>query len=52
MVAAAEVQCHIYVALDQNYINQEDFKVLYEKVDEVSRMIQGFINYLHNSITP
>ncbi len=44
--SAAEVQCHLYVALDQKYINQEDFDILYEKVEEVSKMIQGFMKYL------
>ena len=44
--SVAEVQCHLYVALDQNYIGQQDFMILYEKADEVSKMIQGFINYL------
>jgi four helix bundle protein len=50
--SAAEVQCHLYVALDQDYINQKAFGILYEKVDEVSKMTQGFMNYLNNSSTP
>ena len=50
--SAAEVQCHLYVALDQKYISQEDFRSMYEKIEEVSKMIQGFMNYLHNSSTP
>ena len=45
--SAAEVQCHLYIASDLNYINNEDFKALYEEVDEFSKMIQGFMNYLH-----
>lgn len=49
--SAAEVQCHLYVALDQNYISQQDFQVLYDTVDEVSKMVQGFMNYLSNSRT-
>jgi four helix bundle protein len=44
--SAAEIQCHLYVALDQNYINKNDFQELYDKVAEVSKMIQGFMNYL------
>lgn len=47
--SAAEVQCHLYVALDQEYMSQGDFDNLYEKAEEVSRMIQGFMNYLNNS---
>ncbi|HAP66705.1 MAG TPA: four helix bundle protein [Nitrospinae bacterium] len=50
--SAAEVQCHLYVVLDQNYISQEDFEVIFNKVEEVSMMIQGFMNYLNNSKTP
>ena len=44
--SAAEVQCHLYVALDLQYINQGKFEVLYSKTGEVSRMIQGFMAYL------
>jgi len=49
--SAAEVQCHLYIALDQRYIGQKDFETLYDKVEEVSKMIQGFMNYLNNSRT-
>lgn len=45
--SAAEVQCHLYVGLDQKYIGQEDFEILYERIDEVSKMIQGFMKYLN-----
>lgn len=47
--SAAEVQCHLYASLDLKYINKEDFEILYKKVDEVSKMIQGFMKYLNNS---
>ncbi len=47
--SAAEVQCHLYVALDMNYITKTDLEMLYQKADEVSKMIQGFMNYLNNS---
>ncbi len=50
--SAAEVQCHLYIALDQNYINRKEFEELYKRVEEVSKMIQGFMNYLNNSRTP
>ena len=42
--SSAEVQCHLYVALDQGYITQSDFDSLYEKAEEVSKTIQGFMN--------
>jgi four helix bundle protein len=47
--SAAEVQYHLYSALDLDYISQTDFHMIYNKVEEVSRMIQGFMNYLNNS---
>lgn len=50
--SAAEVQCHLYIALDMNYITKEDFEMLYQKADEVSKMIQSFMNYLNNPSTP
>ena len=50
--SAAEFQSHLYVALDQNYISDTDFNVLYKMAEEISKMIQGFINYLKKSRTP
>ena len=47
--SAAELQSHLYVALDQKYISEEDFKILYSLAEEVSKMIQGLITYLKNS---
>lgn len=44
--SAAEVQAALYVALDQNYITQEQFEHLYKTTDETSRMIMGFSKYL------
>ncbi len=44
--SAAEVQSHLYVALDQKYVSQKDFDHHYANVDEVSKMIQGFMKYL------
>ena len=44
--SAAEVQCHLYIALDQRYIDENIFTKLYKKTEEVSKMIQGFMNYL------
>ncbi len=45
--SAAEAQCHLYVALDQKYISQEIFDTTHAKIEEVSRMIQGFMKYLN-----
>ena len=44
--SAAEVQSHLYIALDQNYIDKTTFIKLYEECGEISKMILGFQNYL------
>jgi hypothetical protein len=41
----------VYVGLDQGYISENDFYSLDISADEVSRMIQGFSNYLKNCKT-
>ncbi len=44
--SAAEVQSHLYVALDQTYITRGDFDEFYAKADDISKMIQAFMKYL------
>ena len=44
--SAAEVQSHAYVALDQGYMTDTDFKGLYESLDHVSRMLSNLIKHL------
>ena len=44
--SAAELQSHAYVALDQDYITDTDFKGLYESLDHISRMLSNFIKRL------
>lgn len=41
-----EVQSHLYVALDQPYINQQNFNSLYELTVKVKNLTIGFIRYL------
>jgi four helix bundle protein len=48
--SAAEVQSQLYVALDQEYITQEDFDSIYSQADIVSRMDSGFIKYLYSQL--
>jgi four helix bundle protein len=50
--SVAEVQSQLYIALDQSYINKEEFNTLYSKSDEVARLISGFIRYLLNKNKP
>jgi four helix bundle protein len=48
--SAAEVQSHLYVALDQGYISQKQFDEIYKKAEAVSRMNSNFIKYLKNNV--
>lgn len=47
--SASEVQSHLYVALDQSYITQEEFQEVYEQAVKVKKLIYGFMRYLKNS---
>jgi len=40
------VQNCLYIALDQSYINEEEFQRSYEHCAQVRRMIDGLIRYL------
>lgn len=44
--SATEVQSHLYVALDQHYIDEREFLALHEKTGAVKSLISGFIRYL------
>ena len=48
--SAAEVQSHLYVALDQGYVTQNDFESIYAQADVVARMDSGFIKYLNSQL--
>jgi four helix bundle protein len=50
--SAAEIQSHLYVALDMGYISQENFEKIYDRADKVSRMLSNFIKYLKAHPTP
>ena len=41
-----EVQSHLYVALDQRYLDQNSFDALYGQARETRRLIGGFSKYL------
>jgi len=49
--SAAEVLSHAYVALDQNFISQEDFDRLVARTAEVGRMLAALMTYLRRSGT-
>ena len=48
--SAAEVQSHLYVALDQQYISPEQFDNIYHQAEKVSKMDSGFIKYLRTQL--
>ena len=46
--SASEVQCQLYIALDQSYLSKDDFSKLYQETEEIRKMITGFIKYLRS----
>jgi len=46
--SSAEVQSHLYVALDQKYISKEAFGKIYKQAEKVSKIDSGFIKYLRS----
>ena len=44
--SAAEVENQLYLALDQNYITQEEFNSVYEGLELLSKQLSKFITYL------
>ena len=48
--SAAELQSHLYVALDQAYIGKSQFDELYQDADKIQRQLSNFIKYLHSTL--
>ena len=46
--SATEIQSHLYVALDQDYISEDQFQDLYNQTVESKKLIMGFMRYLRN----
>ncbi len=51
MSSAAEVQSHLYIALDQNYVDEKQFEEIYEQANKTAMIISGLIKYLRNKST-
>lgn len=52
MASCAEVQSHLYIALDQAYIEKSEFARIYEQAESTARQISGLIKYLRNPKPP
>lgn len=48
--SVAEIQSHLYVALDRKYLHREDFEKVYSQAEKVSKMNSGFIKYLNSQL--
>jgi four helix bundle protein len=48
--SCAEVQSHLYVALDQAYITKADFETVYQQAQLVGRLISGSLTNLGRQI--
>ena len=51
MSSAAEVQSHLYIALDQGYIDQKQFDAIYDQSSKTAMIISGLIKYLRTKQT-
>ena len=47
--SAAEVQSHLYIALDLKYISNDAFSDCYQQLDEISRMTMALCQHLRKS---
>ena len=45
----AETKSHMYLALDLDYVSQELFDEIYEKLDEVGRMVFALCSHLRSN---
>lgn len=44
--SVSEVQNDLYISLDLDYINTEDFKIYYNHAQKIAKLINGLITYL------
>ena len=47
--SCGEVRSQLYVALDQEYLSQQQFDELYQRTQKIGRMLSGLISYLQRS---
>jgi four helix bundle protein len=46
--SATELQSHLYVALDHDYLNKQDFDTLFASITKCKNLISGFMRYLRS----
>jgi four helix bundle protein len=46
--SAAELQSHMYVAIDQEYVTELVFHSIYQQAEKTAMLISGLITYLRN----
>ena len=51
MSSAAEVQSHMYIAMDQDYVSKGTFDSIYEQANKTARITSGLIKYLRTKQT-
>ncbi len=49
--SSSEVQTCLYVAIDQDYINQKQFTEVYKQAEKTRQIIDGFMRYLRTQRT-
>ena len=47
--SCGETRSQLYVALDQGYVMDEQFRQLYGQAEQINRLIAGFMTYLEKS---
>jgi len=47
--SVSEVQSHLYVALDLEYIKKNEFTECYKGASDTAKLVLGFIKYLSDS---
>ena len=47
--SCGELRCQLYIALDQNYIKENQFKEISNLATGISKSLKGMITYLQNS---
>ena len=51
MSSSAEVQSHLYIAVDQGYLSKDTFESPYEQANKTARIISGLIKYVRTKQT-